>query len=258
MRRFRGANVLLALGALGAVILAGCGGAETGLPPGDRTARPVGRAARSASELRRELARLRLREEADRREKEALRGRIQALKSGHPGAKEMDRMFRQIETLNGQIRSLQEVIADLRRSISRPAATGGEPGAAALEIEARSLRQENERLRRRLEHRDYIIASLIRAGVPVERITSGEAAPAPAARIEAKVIAVRPPIGRVMLSAGREQGVKVGYVFSVWRDERFIARVKVLKLFEMMSSARILETSSDEEIREGDVARTRL
>jgi len=71
----------------------------------------------------------------------------------------------------------------------------------------------------------------------------------------ARVLAVRPEVDLVMLSAGREGGVKVGARFGIYRAGARIGAVEVEKVFGDMASARIVEQVGGARIRERDEAR---
>ena len=62
----------------------------------------------------------------------------------------------------------------------------------------------------------------------------------------------------VMLSVGAEDGVKKGYRFTISRGERYIGKVEVEKVFDDMSSAKILADWTKGPIKENDDASTRV
>ncbi|HVR76607.1 MAG TPA: hypothetical protein VMT52_19920 [Planctomycetota bacterium] len=81
----------------------------------------------------------------------------------------------------------------------------------------------------------------------------------PAARpIDGLVTAVKPDANLVVLSIGREQKVETGYEFTISRGEKFIGKVKVLKVFPDLSGAEVLYTKEGEEIQQGDKATTSI
>jgi septal ring factor EnvC (AmiA/AmiB activator) len=77
--------------------------------------------------------------------------------------------------------------------------------------------------------------------------------------IEAKVLAVRPDVGLVMLSVGSQQNVKPGYRFTVSKGSEYIGKVQVDKVYADMSSAKILPDLSNKGavFEQNDDARTR-
>lgn len=78
----------------------------------------------------------------------------------------------------------------------------------------------------------------------------------PQGHIHCKVLAVRPDINLVVLSVGRDDQVKRGHRFYVYRGETYVAKVEVEKAFAETCSARILPGWLKEPIREGDDAAT--
>ncbi|MHC5055727.1 MAG: hypothetical protein ACYTKD_13540 [Planctomycetota bacterium] len=83
----------------------------------------------------------------------------------------------------------------------------------------------------------------------------GVAVPDPGRAGAARVLAVRRDVDLVMISAGREDGVKVGARFGIYRAGTRIGAVEVEKVFTDMSSARIAERVGGARIRERDEAR---
>jgi len=81
------------------------------------------------------------------------------------------------------------------------------------------------------------------------------AAAAAAPPIVAVVQAVGKPEEKVVvLSMGRNDRVRQGFEFTVTRDERFVGRVKVIKVYDELCGARVLFTGEGEAIRQGDKA----
>ena len=75
--------------------------------------------------------------------------------------------------------------------------------------------------------------------------------------IDALVVAVRPDVGLVIVSVGADDGVRRGFTFHIWRDDKFIAKAIVEKVWQNQCSARIVMPPKDE-VREGDNASTRI
>ena len=69
------------------------------------------------------------------------------------------------------------------------------------------------------------------------------------------MLAVRRDVDLVMISIGREDGVRVGARFGIYRAGTRIGLVQVEKVFGDMSSARIVEQVGGARIRERDEAR---
>src|SRR5262249_26086232 len=53
----------------------------------------------------------------------------------------------------------------------------------------------------------------------------------------------------VVLSVGRNQKVREGYTFTVYRGDRFVAKVKVVKVFDDLAGAKIVFTNENESIQ---------
>lgn len=62
----------------------------------------------------------------------------------------------------------------------------------------------------------------------------------------------------VVLSVGRGDKVEEGFEFTVFRGDRFVGKVKVIKVYDELSGARILYTQEGEAIQQGDKAATHL
>ncbi len=59
--------------------------------------------------------------------------------------------------------------------------------------------------------------------------------------IRARIVAVKEKAGNVILDAGQRQGVKLGRVFYIYRQDSYIGRVRVTVLKPAMSGAEIIE-----------------
>ena len=73
--------------------------------------------------------------------------------------------------------------------------------------------------------------------------------------IEGVVEDVDSELRLVVLSVGKNDGVKPGYEFTVYRGDRFIAKVRVTKTYDNLSGARIL-LPDDAVVQRGDRAMT--
>lgn len=76
--------------------------------------------------------------------------------------------------------------------------------------------------------------------------------------IDALVNAVDNEEQLVVLSKGKDDEVKTGYKFTVYRGDQFIGKVQVIKVYPNLCGARILFTKDDLQIRRGDTASTRV
>ena len=62
----------------------------------------------------------------------------------------------------------------------------------------------------------------------------------------------------VVLSVGRDQKVQEGFKFTVYRGDKFIGKVQVVKVYEDLAGARVLFTQEGESVQIGDKAATQL
>jgi hypothetical protein len=76
--------------------------------------------------------------------------------------------------------------------------------------------------------------------------------------IDAQVEDVDAAQGLVVLSAGRDQKVKTGYEFTVYRGAKFVGKVRVTRVFDDLSGAEIVFTAEGASIERGDRASTAL
>jgi cell shape-determining protein MreC len=114
--------------------------------------------------------------------------------------------------------------------------------------EAHRAEQERKQIREKVEYYEEALKRLlgqrpILGGTP---------------SIDAGVTSADLDSSRVILSAGRKQGVKSGFQFTVFRGDRIIGKVQVVEVQERRAAARVLFTAEDERIQTGDRAATQL
>ncbi len=68
---------------------------------------------------------------------------------------------------------------------------------------------------------------------------------------------IEPDLRLVVLSVGKNDDVKPGFEFTVYRGSRFIAKVQVTKVYDNLSGARIL-FPDDAVVNKGDRVTTRI
>jgi len=78
------------------------------------------------------------------------------------------------------------------------------------------------------------------------------------APIDAVIQAVRNEEKLVVLSVGKDQKVQEGYQFTVYRGDKFVGKVQVIKVYDDLAGARVLYTQEGEAIQVGDQAATQL
>lgn len=105
-----------------------------------------------------------------------------------------------------------------------------------------------ERDMARLEERGLVVDGVIQDETALEE------------PIRAKILAIRPDVDIVLLSAGREDQVKEGYQFTVFRGGTYKGKVVVESVYPNMCSARIVADlmAQSETILEGDSASTSI
>ncbi|MCX7703306.1 MAG: hypothetical protein N2234_04295 [Planctomycetota bacterium] len=121
-----------------------------------------------------------------------------------------------------------------------------------LEKSLRDLREEFTKVRRELDEKTMALEHLITLGVPVWELVTLSPPP----KIDGQVLASDEETKLVVLSVGMEQGVKIGYQFTIFRGTRFIARVIVEKVWKDACGARVI--FSVDKIEKLDSASTRL
>lgn len=88
----------------------------------------------------------------------------------------------------------------------------------------------------------------------IEAILSGLVSPP----IDALVEEVDGSLKLVVLSVGRQDEVKEGVEFTIYREDKFVGKVRVNKVYENLAGARVLFTAEGSDIRQGDRATTRI
>jgi len=127
-------------------------------------------------------------------------------------------------------------------------------GRALLYYEksVRDLRTELARVRRQLDEKCLVIERLNMLGVPVYDLI----AQTPAPPIDGVVAAVDEATQLVVLNVGVDQGVRVGYRFTIYRGNQFVAVAVIEKVWAGASGGRVLFAVG--KIQAGDRATTWL
>ena len=122
----------------------------------------------------------------------------------------------------------------------------GRKGLAVAPVRGRTARE-------RLANAEYQIASLIKKGIDVyKHVGAGALGAVPDVRT--KVVDVRPATGHVALGAGKDSGVKEGFVFLIHRGDEYVGKVRVTTVWEQFSGGTIVERKKP--LRAGDDAMT--
>jgi len=128
---------------------------------------------------------------------------------------------------------------------------------AALEAERARLRAALAETRRELREKEQLLALLESPGVdPLTPAPPAAEVPAIDAVVTATKVDLEPAI--VLLSAGADDGVEAGHHFSVYRGDRFIAKVVVERVLRDSAGCRVLFTADGQQVRPGDQAATVL
>ena len=88
----------------------------------------------------------------------------------------------------------------------------------------------------------------------IEAILSGLVSPP----IDALVEEVDANLSLVVLSVGSQDEVKEGAEFTIYREDKFVGKVRVNKVYENLAGARVLFTAEGADIKQGDRATTRI
>ncbi len=112
---------------------------------------------------------------------------------------------------------------------------------------------EHNQLMQKAQTMEIQLAAVKASGVDID-LFNGNPPP-----IDAVIQAVGKPEEKiVVLSVGRNDKVEIGHEFTVYRGDRFVGKVKVIKVYDELCGARILYTQEGEAIQQGDKAATQL
>ncbi len=115
------------------------------------------------------------------------------------------------------------------------------------------LHRDRKRIAEELANAEYVIASLIKKGIDVYKHV-GPGALGSVPDVRTKVVDVRPATGHVALGAGKDSGIKEGFVFLIHRGDEYIGKVRVTTVWNNFSGGTILERKQP--IKSGDDAMT--
>lgn len=185
-----------------------------------------------------------------------------AANAGHRGAEE------QLATIRTQLTERNRAIVVLRGEVQSARESQQEANAQALQAtenanrrkrdldlanqELSNQKKEHLSLVGRYEELEIRWNSLV-AKAP--ELVAGDIADKP---IDGRIEAVDRALEAVVLSVGRDQDVKQGSEFVVYRGRKFVGKVKVVRLYRDMAGAKVLFEQPGERIRVGDQATTRL
>ena len=158
-------------------------------------------------------------------------------------------------SIEGLQTALDKAKGDADDALAKLAAANAEREAALLDLQKvtedlQSSRVEYAALDERAQDLDAQLRGLrARLGDAAEFTTIAPA-------IDARISAVDQDEALVVLSAGRDQNVEVGYSFTVARGGKFVGKVEVIKVYPDLAGAKIKFTKDGQKIRPGDNAYT--
>jgi cell shape-determining protein MreC len=118
------------------------------------------------------------------------------------------------------------------------------------ETEQKRLTEQLQRLVSAVEKNRDVAGEIAKSKGLVEAGQTG--APGTGTLATAQVLDVNPRLQMVVLSAGRQQGVRVGMPFVVLRGDRVVARLKVLEVRRQMSGALVEQIDNGYKLQVGD------
>ncbi len=127
----------------------------------------------------------------------------------------------------------------------------------ALEKDLGEVRRDYVKSKQQALDRQLVLEELERSGVPVGTIVANYAAVPPIRGLVSGVDTSTEP-ALVLLSVGSQDGVKRGYHFTVYRNDKFVGKVAVSRLMADSVGCRVLFTAPGETVQQGDQAATRL
>jgi Ca-activated chloride channel family protein len=170
---------------------------------------------------------------------------------------ETDRRYQHVERMHKIVLTQQKAVeiakANMRNALGDKMRMENEVNNSRHRLVA--SQKEKARLEKDLQHSSWMIERMQATGEPVQDIVFG-AVEGPEMPVNATVLAIRPEVNLVMVDAGSDQKLKKGHRLTVFRDDKYIGKVEVEKVFGNMASARVLSEWSKEKVNEGDDALT--
>ena len=125
----------------------------------------------------------------------------------------------------------------------------------AVKEQFTAVLKDKSKVEESLAHATWVLDMLQARGIDIGTTVIQVDVPS----IPSRVLAVDKDVNLVMLSVGRNDGVKKGYQFSIYRGDKYVGKVRVEKVYDDMCAGVILpQYKSDLNIQEGDDANTKL
>jgi hypothetical protein len=168
----------------------------------------------------------------------------------------------QVETMRQELESTRKVVVALkeRETVLRANEAELKKERDALKNDVNRARQDLAELHRdrkqiaaELANAEYVIASLIKAGIDVYKYV-GAVALGTVPDVRTKVVDVRPATGHVALGAGKDSGIREGFIFLIHRGDQYVGKVRVTTVWNNFSGGTVLERKKP--IQPGDDAMT--
>jgi hypothetical protein len=127
----------------------------------------------------------------------------------------------------------------------------------ALEKDIAEVRKDFTATKQKLLDAELVMDELQRIGVPISTLVINHE---PLPPIRGKVAGVRADVqpALVLLTVGKDDKVKMGYPFTVYRGNEFIGKVVVEKVMADSAGCRVLFTAAGKAIKAGDEVATVL
>lgn len=151
-----------------------------------------------------------------------------------------DNLESRIQGLSGDLDKAKTERAQAVSDLTRMALSYNQLKALYSELQIAKREADDK-----LEEAEIILAALERKGVPFDSVTRQPP-------VNGQVQAVDQNSELVVLSVGRDQGVREGSEFTVSRGGNFIGKVKVIQLYDDFSGARMIYAKDDNSIEVGD------
>lgn len=171
----------------------------------------------------------------------------------------MESLGDRIEEKNGVIEELESKVAELDESLKDKITDNDElkdevrektNRIDSLDEKVAELEEQKRKLAEEREELESVLSQMEARGIH----TDISEVPA----IDAQVVRVDNEVGAVVLNRGKNADVKVGYPFTIYRGQEFVARAHVMEVHEDYSLARIDKELTWKDLETGDDATTRI